>query len=306
MKTSLITGALCGLIAIGQADAATVSNTDPVPNVTSPERDGGVGYRWTVNLGGKDRADLEGVVGAWSWDEDGFPATAKGWTHTSNWVALKLHRTSVVTIRLYRKENVPNPAGGVGGNVLFPAFTLYRGWDGDGADSHTYNNQGNVEWAEDLTYLTHAANDGAATRVEITLELPAGLYSLALGGNSPSTLREPVQGYGFTLISQPVAAPSFEISEGTRLKTTQPSQRLSGKVTHVDKAKCLRIVRDGRTSTVKFTRDAWSYTADDLAPGRNVVWLHLEDAGGKIVERKRVVIHRHVRVIPASPRGGGN
>jgi len=306
-KTSLIAG-LFSLFTLATAGAATVSPTDPSPNAYAPVTfeplDGGVGYAWTVSMSGKDNASVEGLVGAWSWDEDSFPETAKGWTHTSNWVALKLNKASKVTIRLFRKLNVSDGQGGVGGNILFPAFTVYQNWDGDGGDDHTYNNKGNVVWAEDLAYLTHVENNGTATSVEITLELPAGLYSLAVGGNSPSTNREPFQGYGLEIITEEVEAPSFEVTGGTRFTTSQSSHALAGTVENVERAKRLRVVRDGRTRTVKFKKDTWSFDVDDLAPGRNVVWLKLETTEGKIADRKRVVIQRHTRA--NSPRRGSN
>jgi hypothetical protein len=255
-------------------------------------------------MSGKDNASVEGLVGAWSWDEDSFPETAKGWTHTSNWVALKLNKASKVTIRLFRKLNVSDGQGGVGGNILFPAFTVYQNWDGDGGDDHTYNNKGNVVWAEDLAYLTHVENNGTATSVDITLELPAGMYSLAVGGNSSSTNREPFQGYGLEIITEEVEAPSFEVTGGTRFTTSQGSHALAGEVENVEKAKCLRVVRGGRTSIVKFKKDTWSLDVDDLAPGRNVVWLKLETTDGKIADLKRVVIQRHT--LADSPRRGSN
>jgi hypothetical protein len=306
-KTSLIAG-LFSLFTLATAGAATVSPTDPSPNAYAPVTfeplDGGVGYAWTVSMSGKDNASVEGLVGAWSWDEDSFPETAKGWTHTSNWVALKLNKASKVTIRLFRKLNVSDGQGGVGGNILFPAFTVYQNWDGDGGDDHTYNNKGNVVWAEDLAYLTHVENNGTATSVDITLELPAGMYSLAVGGNSSSTNREPFQGYGLEITTEEVEAPSFEVTGGTRFTTSQGSHALAGEVENVEKAKRLRVVRGGRTSIVKFKKDTWSLDVDDLAPGRNVVWLKLETTDGKIADLKRVVIQRHT--LADSPRRGSN
>ena len=308
MNKTYLLGGLFALISTAHVNAATVTPTDPSPNeydpVTFEPLDGGVGYAWTVTMGGKDRADAEGLVGAWSWDEDAFLSTAKGWTHTSNWIALKLTKASKVTIQLSRKLNVPDGEGGVGGNILFPAFTVYKNWDGDGGDKHTYNNRGNIEWAEDLSYLTHVENNGSATSVEVTLELPAGLYSLAVGGNSPSTNREPFQGYGLTITTEPVEGPSFDITEGTRIKTEGSSQELSGKVAQVEKAKCIRVTRGGRTSIVKFKKDTWSTRIDNLSPGRNVVWLKLETTDGKFADRKRVTIQRHAHVAAPSPRGG--
>jgi hypothetical protein len=303
MKRTLILAGLAGFLASVPAVAATISNTDPVPNVTTPVRDGGVGYRWTVEMGGTDRAEIEGVVGAWSWDEDTFPTTARGWTHTSNWVALKLNVPSVVTIRLARKENVPNPAGGLGGNVLYPAFTLYRGWDGDGADNHTYNNRGNVDWAEDLTYLIHHENDGVATSVEITLELEAGEYSIALGGNSPETLREPVQGYGATILTRPIPQPGLTLNGGPVLRTRQPSVVISGRVLAPEKAKSIVVSSGGRREILPVRGAGFTFRAGSIEPGRTVLSFALIDHEGKVADRQRVVIHRETP--PAKPLDPG-
>jgi len=42
-------------------------------------------------------------------------------------------------------------------------MTIYRGWDNDGDDHHTYNNRGNIDWAEDLTYVDHYDNSTLET-----------------------------------------------------------------------------------------------------------------------------------------------
>lgn len=298
-KTKLITS-LFGLIAAATAGAATVSPTDPVPNTDDPVTfepiDGGVRYVWTVNMGADDKADLQGSVGAWSWDEDSFPETAKGWTHTSNWVALRLTKSAKVTFRLFRKENVPVEGGGVAGNILYPAFTLYRNWDGDGGDKHTYNNRGNVEWAEDLEYLTHVENVNGATNSQLTIELPAGLYSIALGGNSPSTNREPAQGYGFEVTTKSLPSPAIKLRKTPRL-TSADSAPVSGRVTNSEDAKRIQVMRGGKRSMVAIRKSGFSTMISDLEPGRNVVWLMLESKEGKIVDRKRVVIERTMPLI---------
>lgn len=298
MKKTKLIMSLFGLLAAATAGAATVSPTDPVPNTDDPITfdpiDGGVRYAWTVTMGADDNASLEGSVGAWSWDEDSFPETAKGWTHTSNWVALRLTKAGKVRIRLSRKENVPLEGGGVAGSILYPAFTLYRNWDGDGGDTHTYNNRGNVVWAEDLVYITHVENVNGATTSELTIELPAGLYSIALGGNSPSTNREPAQGYGFEITTMSLPTPGIKVRKGPRL-TSGDSALISGKVTNSEGAKRIHVMRGGKRSMVAIRKSKFTTMISDLEPGRNVVWLMLESTDGKIVDRERVVIERSVR-----------
>ncbi len=161
-------------------------------------------------------------VGAWSWDEDNFPATAKGWTHTSKWLQLELTKPAAVTLKLESFAGAPWPSSEdparLAGTNLFPSFTLYRGWDTDSGTTtnadgttldqdHTFNNRGNIAWAEDVTYLDHLENatTHAASRTWI---LPAGQYTLNLGGNSPATLAEGRQGYRATLSTATAPTPS--------------------------------------------------------------------------------------------------
>ncbi len=305
MKNPKLLLSLLGLLAAASAGAANVTKSDPSPNsydpITFAPLAGGVGYTWTVVMGADDTADMEGSVGAWSWDEDGFRQTAKGWTHTSNWVALKLTKASKVTFRLSRKENVPVDGGGVAGNILYPAFTLYRNWDGDGGDDHTYNNKGNVVWAEDLVYVTHVENVNGATSSELTLELPAGFYSLAIGGNSPSTNREPDQGYGFEISSKSLPTSEILVRNAPGL-VSAGTATVSGNVSFPEKAKRIHLIRGKQRKMVRLSDGKWSTVVDGLEPGRNVIWLKLESNDGTMVDRKRVVIERSKPTL--SPRGG--
>ncbi len=179
-----------------------------------------VGIPYGIGLALDDNASattLPDHVGAWSWDEDGFPETARGWTHTSKWVKLDLLKTAQLTVRLESLAGVPwpNPAepDRLAGTNLFPSFSLYRGWDTDAGlmldangvtidQNHTFNNRGNIEWAEDVTYLDHLNNstEHVATR---TWTLPAGRYTINLGGNSPATIAEGRQGYLATFTTTP-------------------------------------------------------------------------------------------------------
>ena len=171
----------------------------------------GIPYGLKVQLGATGSAVAPpDHVGAWSWDEDSFPATAKGWTHTSKFVQLELTENAVFTLTLSSAEGVPWPAADnaarLAGTNLFPSFTLYRGWDTDagfgGLDQdHTFNNRGNIVWAEDVTYLDHLDNSTAHTATR-TWILPAGKYTVNLGGNSPVTLAEGRQGYAATFTTR--------------------------------------------------------------------------------------------------------
>lgn len=178
------------------AGAAVVTPGDPV--------DGGIGYAFSVTLGGTDNAALSSHVSAWSWeDESMFDSSAGeppvGWTHTSNWIALTLEADALLTISLVRDPAVPYAGNGnLNGfapvDQLYPSLTLWRGQDHDGSDFHVYNNRGNVDWAEDLSYIGHIDNSTEAS-VQATWALSAGTYTLAIGSNTPSDTSPPRQGY---------------------------------------------------------------------------------------------------------------
>ncbi len=211
MKLQHTLTALAGALGLlAAANAATV-NTVEFSEI-------GIPYGLAVTLNANDSAVAPpDHVGAWSWDEDSFPATAKGWTHTSKFVQLELTENAVFTLTLASAEGVPWPAtdnaARLAGTNLFPSFTLYRGWDTDvgvttNADGttldqdHTFNNRGNIAWAEDVTYLDHLDNSTAHTATR-TWILPAGKYTVNLGGNSPVTLAEGRQGYAATFSTTP-------------------------------------------------------------------------------------------------------
>ncbi|MHA3772831.1 PEP-CTERM sorting domain-containing protein [Verrucomicrobiota bacterium sgz303538] len=210
--------AAASFLGMGAAHASTITLGDPSPTVYDEDTfamiDGGVSYWWTVSMGASDLAQLSGHVGAWSWDEDSSPGTDRGWTHTSHWVALTLTAPTKLTIRLENKGDVPSPSlfdpNAVAGNNLYPGLTLWSNWDGDGTDYDVYNNRGNVSWAEDLTYLDHIEG-GTGHIIERTWTLPAGNYSIALGGNSPSTNAEGRQGYLATFTTNAVPEPGTAV-----------------------------------------------------------------------------------------------
>ncbi len=178
---------------------------DPVPNTYLPPEyigTGGIGYTYTVIAKVGDSGNFSNRVGAWSWEDSSLPSApgqkSLGWTHTSNWLALKLEEEAYFSFTMESDNNVPwpsieDPDRKADTSHMKPSFTLYRGWDNDGSDNHTYSNKGNVLWAEDIRYMDHVDNS-SANKVTRTWRLPAGEYTLALGSNATAdTLLE--QGY---------------------------------------------------------------------------------------------------------------
>jgi hypothetical protein len=170
-------------------ETTAAKQADPVPTA------GGIGYFFTLNAANGTTGHFSTHVGAWSWEDKALFAPGEqpvGWTHTSRWVAVNVSEEEVYfTVKVERDENVPWPGEGLPDRLadtssMFPSLTVYRGWDNDGGNSHTYNNRGNVAWAEDIRYLDHVDNS-TATSITRTWRLPRGQYSIAVGSNAPAT-----------------------------------------------------------------------------------------------------------------------
>ncbi|MFZ4594756.1 MAG: immunoglobulin domain-containing protein, partial [Verrucomicrobiaceae bacterium] len=228
--------------------------------------EGGVGYTRTTIVDAGDTGSFSAHVGAWSWeDNDLFDANAGeppvGWTHTSQWAALKLNQEVLFTITMERDANVPWPSLAEPNRLadtssMFPSFTLFRGWDNDGSDHHTYNNRGRVVWAEDLSYVDHVDNSTSPT-ISRTYRLPAGLYSLVMGSNAPATntLRQ-----GFKLSYSAVAVTSNVIAGDPQTGGIGYAYTLTAGA--------------GETGTIKDHTGAWSWEDQGIAPGGGEGWTH--------------------------------
>lgn len=174
----------------------------------------GAPYRYSVILGATDSGEVIRRVGAWAWEDKSlFGASGTetvGWTHNSEWFGITLESDVLLTIRVQNREDVVdtnpmNPTGLFGGN-LFPAFTILSGWDIDSEASHFYENQKDIGWADDLTYMMHAGPNGSHVN-EVTVPLSAGIYTLVVGGNSTSDTNEGFQGYQANFTTAPVPEP---------------------------------------------------------------------------------------------------
>jgi len=170
----------------GGVVTGALSWADPAP--------GGISYEWTLVMNPGETVSLVGVVSAKSWNEPMNPENLKGWTHTSNWLALDLERDARVKITVEAQQGVPYVAEGVptvGRYGLVPALSLYSGWDDTTSfEDHAYNNAGNF-WST-VVYLGHSSNPKSRSKVTYKGKLPAGRYSLAIGGN-PASLGDPSQ-----------------------------------------------------------------------------------------------------------------
>lgn len=159
-----------------------VSFADATPDL-------GLGYEWTVQLRKKDKASVVWHVGAKSWNEPTNPDGLKGWTHTSNWIAVDLEQPARLQVTVERQQGVVFTNAGVptvARAELVPALSLYAGWDETTVfEDHTFNNAGNF-WST-VEFLGNAPNPRGKSKIVFKSRgtLPAGRYSVVIGGNPP-------------------------------------------------------------------------------------------------------------------------
>lgn len=207
-RTVFLAVAAVGLWLAGAAPSHAATITEPGPQ-------NGLTYEWQVQMSDLDLAHYHGSVGAKSWAEPGNPVGNKGWTHTSDWTALDLTGLTGPTNLTLELER-----GHGGTSQLFPAFSLFSGWETVNSDAtnHTFNNTGNISWATNLTYIDHLANIGgpngtdSGTGLEVVSRswvLAPGLYSLNFGGNPSFDLGQTgSHDFSATLTTAPVPVPA--------------------------------------------------------------------------------------------------
>jgi len=157
-----------------------LSFLDPAP--------AGISYEWTLLMARGQKAEVVYFVGAKSWNEPLQPEGLKGWTHWSNWIALELVRPAKVKITVQRQQGVVINSGGtasVARYALVPAVSVYRGWDETTEfEAHVYNSAGNF-WST-IEYMGSNIDRKGRGKVTYKAKLPAGHYSIVIGGNPPS------------------------------------------------------------------------------------------------------------------------
>jgi hypothetical protein len=182
-----------------------------------PGEDGaGIGYGFLMDLvNGQDPAveTWSGSVGSKAWSDSvnlpgplGIPL---GWTHTSVWGNIRLEADARVQLSL-----APDNSD------LVPAFTLWQGADNHGANWHTYEQDQVPFWvdADGFSYLRHVTTGPGPYQGDATMSLflPAGEYTVALGGNDNITEGHPAA-YRFTVAASPVPLPGAAYLLGSAL-----------------------------------------------------------------------------------------
>lgn len=164
----------------GGVVTGALSFADPAPS--------GISYEWTLVMNRGETVSLVNAVSAKSWLEPMNPENLKGWTHTSNWVAFQLDQDARIKITVEAQQGVVfNYADGpqVARYALVPALTFYSGWDDTTSfEDHAYNNVGNF-WST-IVYMGHNANSKSRNKITYKAKLPAGRYSIVVGGNPAS------------------------------------------------------------------------------------------------------------------------
>ncbi|MBK1834427.1 PEP-CTERM sorting domain-containing protein [Roseibacillus ishigakijimensis] len=173
MKKLILTAALLSGIPAASANAAVVTAQSGNPT-------GGAGYNFNVVLGGGDQTSFQGTVGSWSWN-DSTIAEGEGWRHQADWIAFTLTEPSYLHLEISRVDETADAK-------LFPSYTLLRFFNDTTDGPHFFDNDANIQWTAgsvEMEYLAHLDNSTSGS-VHEHYHLPAGDYTLAIGGNAQS------------------------------------------------------------------------------------------------------------------------
>jgi hypothetical protein len=130
-----------------------------------------------------------------------------------------------VRVTLTANADVADSEGGFLDGDLVPAFTLWSGADNDGLDDHFYEQGETPHWidAPGFAYLAHAdtgPGPAAGAVAEVALALPAGEYTVVLGGRDETTSSHRV-GYRLTLSAPEPAAPLLLVVGAAALRAAR-------------------------------------------------------------------------------------
>ncbi len=165
--------------------------TDEASSVVFGDPDGtGIGYEWTIKMPHHGSVEILGSVGGRSSFEPQFQAPNFGWTQTSDWVALELIADAVLEIKVSRQEGfyemkVDRKVGSksyvTAGAELYPALSLYEGWDSTTEkEKGRFNPAGNF-WST-IKFKAAEYSKLGETTITYRTHLPAGKYSVNIGG----------------------------------------------------------------------------------------------------------------------------
>ena len=169
------------------SQAAKVLAPPPTLAVEPVPPGSGIPYKWDVGLSHKQHVEMVLFVGAKSWNEPSNPDGLKGWTHTSNWIAIDLEEDAKLKITVARQQGVvqSDGSGALTRDHLYPALSLYAGQDRTSDQDHVFNNSGDF-WST-VHFMANEPNAKGRDKIVFkTKKLPAGQYTVDIGGNPPS------------------------------------------------------------------------------------------------------------------------
>ena len=145
----------------------------------------GIGYEWSVKLGHHGSAEITGSVGGKSSFEPEFTAPQIGWTHTSDWVELELEADVILEIEVSRQQGIyekkKDGTYSTAGAMLYPALSVYKGWDTTTEKEKGSFNPTGKFWStiefKDVVYSKHGE-----TTIIYRAKMKAGQYSVDIGG----------------------------------------------------------------------------------------------------------------------------
>lgn len=153
-------------------------------------QEGGLGYEWTVK-GSYGEVDILGSVGGKSAWEPKFEMPDKGWTHTSDWIALELTEKVRLEVTVQRqagfyelkvdRKDPTKQSYETAGSELYPTLSVYEGWDSTTEkEKGSFNPAGNF-WStimfKDVVYSAFGEDS-----VRYVTEFEPGQYTLNIGG----------------------------------------------------------------------------------------------------------------------------
>lgn len=178
--------------------AATLLLAPFSPGDEIPEGLEGYTHYLSLNPTDTSAAPIVGTVGSWSW-EDSRLGDDVFWRHQADWIAFNLSAPANVRFEFRRHEEGNN-------SKFFPSFTLYEGFNNTAEGAHFGANTGDLQWEPDSNLLTYVMHHDNATMGEMneTMQLPAGHYTLLLGGNAVAEAQTVNVNYAGSVTASPI------------------------------------------------------------------------------------------------------
>lgn len=189
---------IAGSLASSSIHAASIT-----ANAGNPAGAEGYTYHLSLNPTNNDTSEFSGTVGSWSWQDTTLPGEGTFWRHQSDWLAITLTDDALLNIQVGRSDLLAD-------SKLFPSFTIFRGFNDTMGGPHFASNTSDLQWevgSQLLEYFGHR-NNSALGNIEENVALPAGDYTILLGGNAVSELNAVNVNYLMALSASPIPEPS--------------------------------------------------------------------------------------------------